>query len=276
VPGEVIKALIEGTEEVLADLRSYGLDIQSCGGETADLGDIVRTLVVDSTLFARMRRADVIDNGNITPGLAVVGLASYGQATYEKTYNAGMGSNGLTSARHEVFNKSLLTYYPDTVEPGLDPTLAYTGPYGLTDAFPGTPLNAGQAVLSPTRTYTPFVLNLLKAVDRAAIKGMVHCSGGGQTKVLHFIDNLRVVKDNLLPIPPLFAEIQRISGTSWQEMYKVFNMGHRLELYVDPSITQTVLDIALALGIDAQVIGYTEAADKKEVRLTSPIGEIVY
>jgi phosphoribosylformylglycinamidine cyclo-ligase len=277
VPGEVIAALIEGTEEVLAEMRHYGLDIKSCGGETADLGDIVRTLVVDSTLFARMRRADVIDNGNIGPGLAIVGLASYGQTVYESGYNAGMGSNGLTSARHEIFNKTVLATYPDTVEPGMDASLAYTGPYGLTDAFPGTPLTAGQAVLSPTRTYAPFVIKLLQAVDRAHIKGMVHCSGGGQTKVQHFIQNLRVVKNNLLPTPPLFAEIQRVSGTSWHEMYRVFNMGHRLELYVDPAIVDTTIAIAKELGIEAQQIGYTAAYTRNQVEITSPDGgELVY
>jgi len=280
VPAEVIKALIEGTEEVLAQMRGWGLDIVSCGGETADLGDLVRTVVVDSTLFARMPRAQVIDNGNIGPGLAIVGLASYGQATYETEYNAGMGSNGLTSARHDIFNKTVAAAYPETADPALDPALAYTGPYNLTDILPGTGLTAGKAVLSPTRTYVPFVLELWRHINRSQVKGMVHCSGGGQTKVLHFIDNIKVVKDNLFSVPPLFAEIQKASKASWQEMYQVFNMGHRLELYVEPALTGTLLAVAAQLGIEAKVVGYTAAnSDKsagKEVVVTGPEGLLTY
>lgn len=275
VPGEVIAALIEGTEQVLEEMRSYGLDIRSCGGETADLGDLVRTVVVDSTLFARMPRKDVIDNGNLRPGLAIVGLSSYGQTVYEGSYNAGMGSNGLTSARHELLNKTVLQHYPDTVEPGMPEDLAYAGPYSLTDVLPGTPLTVGKALLSPTRTYAPFVIRLLQAIDRRLVAGMVHCSGGGQTKILHFIENLRVVKSDLLPVPPLFREIQKASGTPWAEMYRVFNMGHRLELYLDPSATSTALSIAAALGIEARVIGYTETYTGKQVEVHSPYGGIL-
>lgn len=272
VPGEVIAALIEGTEQVLEEMRSYGLDIRSCGGETADLGDLVRTVVVDSTLFARMPRKDVIDNGNLRPGLAIVGLSSYGQTVYESAYNAGMGSNGLTSARHELLNKTVLERYPDTVEPGMPESLAYTGPYGLTDGLPGTPLTAGQALLSPTRTYAPFVIRLLQSIDRRQLAGMIHCSGGGQTKVLHFIDNLRVIKNDLLHVPPLFLEIQKASGTDWAEMYRVFNMGHRLELYLEPAAVSMALSLAEELGIDARIIGYTEAFEGKQVEIHSRHG----
>jgi len=275
VPGEVIAALIEGTEQVLDEMRSYGLDIRSCGGETADLGDLVRTVVVDSTLFARMPRKDVVDNGNLRPGLAIVGLSSYGQTVYESAYNAGMGSNGLTSARHELLNKSVLQRYPDTVEPGMPEALAYAGPYALTDNLPGTPVTASKALLSPTRTYSPFVIRLLQAVDRKQIGGMVHCSGGGQTKVLHFIENLRIVKNDLLPIPPLFLEIQKASGTAWAEMYRVFNMGHRLELYLENSAVSSALSIAQELGIEARVIGYTEAFEGKQVQIHTPDGTIL-
>ena len=275
VPGEVIKALIEGTESVLADLRHWGLDIRSCGGETADLGDLVRTVVVDSTLFARMPRAAVIDNARLVPGLAIVGLASYGQTAYEQGYNAGMGSNGLTSARHELLGKSVLAAYPDTVEPGMDPSLAYTGPYTLQDNLPGTAVSVAQALLSPTRTYAPFVIQWLAAINPAHIHGMVHCSGGGQTQVLHFMEGLKVVKDNLLPTPPLFAEIQRVSQTPWQEMYRVFNMGHRLELYLQPDAVEATLQIAASLGIDAQVIGYTEDAPAPVVEIHSREGGLL-
>lgn len=276
VPGEVIKALIEGTEAVMADLRRWGLDIQSCGGETADLGDLVRTVVVDSTLFARMPRAAVIDNGRLQPGLAIVGLASYGQAVYEEAYNAGMGSNGLTSARHELLGKSVLAAYPDTVEPGMDPSLAYAGPYGLLDTLPGTNVSVAQALLSPTRTYAPFVIRLLQACDPALIHGMVHCSGGGQTKVLHFMDRLKVVKNNLLPTPPLFTEIQRVSQTPWQEMYRVFNMGHRLELYLQPEAVEVALQIADSLGIEAKVIGFTDVGLAPAVEIHSAEGGVLH
>ena len=277
VPGEVIKALIEGAEQVLTQMRSFGLDIQSCGGETADLGDLVRTVVVDSTLFGRMRRDAVIDNANIRPGLAVVGLASYGQTLYETAYNSGIGSNGLTSARHELLDKTVLKRYPDTVEPGLSHDLAYTGLYRLTDSLPGTPLTAGKALLSPTRTFVPFVAQLLQHVPKTAMAGMVHCSGGGQTKVLHFIEKLRVVKDRMLPIPPLFKEIQQAGQTPWREMYRVFNMGHRLELYLEPAVVAEVLAIAASLGIEAQQIGYTESCEGKEVVIESEqAGRLVY
>lgn len=277
VPGEVIKEIIQGTESLLADLRDQGLDIRSTGGETADVGDLVRTIIVDSTVVARMRRDEVIDNGRIEAGNVVVGLASFGQATYEATYNGGMGSNGLTSARHDVFGKSLATKYPESFDPGTDAQFVYSGSFGLTDAVEGSPLDAGQMVLSATRTYAPVVQTFLKE-HRAKISGMVHCSGGAQTKVLHFLNNgLHVVKDNMFDVPILFETIQRESGTSWEEMYKVFNMGHRLEVYTDETTAQEIIKVSESFGIAAQIIGRVEAKDgKAEVTVNGPHGTHTY
>ena len=277
VPGEVIKEIIQGTESLLADLRDQGLDIRSTGGETADVGDLVRTIIVDSTVVARMRRDEVIDNGRIEAGNVVVGLASFGQATYESTYNGGMGSNGLTSARHDVFGKSLATKYPESFDPRTDAQFVYSGSFGLTDAVEGSPLDAGQMVLSATRTYAPVVQTFLKE-HRAKISGMVHCSGGAQTKVLHFLNNgLHVVKDNMFDVPVLFETIQRESGTSWEEMYKVFNMGHRLEVYTDETTAQEIIKVSESFGIAAQIIGRVEAKDgKAEVTVNGPHGTYTY
>ena len=277
VPGEVIKEIIQGTESLLADLRDQGLDIRSTGGETADVGDLVRTIIVDSTVVARMRRDEVIDNGRIEAGNVVVGLASFGQATYESTYNGGMGSNGLTSARHDVFGKSLATKYPESFDPGTDAQFVYSGSFGLTDAVEGSPLDAGQMVLSATRTYAPVVQTFLKE-HRSKISGMVHCSGGAQTKVLHFLNNgLHVVKDNMFDVPVLFETIQRESGTSWEEMYKVFNMGHRLEVYTDETTAQEIIKVSESFGIAAQIIGRVEAKDgKAEVTVNGPHGTHTY
>ena len=277
VPGEVIKEIIQGTESLLTDLRGQGLDIRSTGGETADVGDLVRTIIVDSTVVARMRRDEVIDNGRIEAGNVVVGLASFGQANYESTYNGGMGSNGLTSARHDVFGKSLAAKYPESFDPGTDAQFVYSGSFGLTDAVEGSPLDAGQMVLSATRTYAPVVQAFLKD-HRAKISGMVHCSGGAQTKVLHFLnDGLHVVKDNMFDIPVLFETIQRESGTSWEEMYKVFNMGHRLEVYTDEATAQEIIQVSESFGIAAQVIGRVEAKEgKAEVTVNGPHGTYTY
>lgn len=277
VPGEVIKEIIQGTESLLADLRDQGLDIRSTGGETADVGDLVRTIIVDSTVVARMRRDEVIDNGRIEAGNVVVGLASFGQATYESTYNGGMGSNGLTSARHDVFGKSLAMKYPESFDPRTDAQFVYAGSFGLTDAVEGSPLDAGQMVLSATRTYAPVVQTFLKE-HRSKISGMVHCSGGAQTKVLHFLNNgLHVVKDNMFDVPVLFETIQRESGTSWEEMYKVFNMGHRLEVYTDETTAQEIIKVSESFGIAAQIIGRVEAKDgKAEVTVNGPHGTYTY
>lgn len=275
IPGEVIATIINGTEEVLSMLRSHGLQIISTGGETADLGDLVRTIVVDSTVVSRMRRADVIDNKNIQPGDVIVGLASYGQATYETEYNGGMGSNGLTSARHDVFAHTYAGKYPESFDPTVPDNLIYSGTCKLTDTLPGVPLDAGKLVLSPTRTYAPVMMQLFKTL-RPHMHGLVHCSGGAQTKVLHFIDNLHVIKDNLFDIPPLFKLIHEVSGTSLQEMYKVFNMGHRMEIYLPAQYAHEVIAIAQSFAIDAQIVGRVEAASKKQVTLRTPQGEFVY
>src|ERR1700744_4759514 len=278
ISGEVIAAIINGTEEILADLRSAGIGIYSTGGETADVGDLVRTIIVDSTVTCRMKRADVISNHNIQPGDVIVGLASYGQATYETEYNGGMGSNGLTSARHDVFNKSLAEKYPESYDAGIPYDLIFSGSKDLTDPVEignGKTVTAGKLVLSPTRTYAPVIKTMLDEY-RHQIHGMVHCSGGAQTKVLHFIDNVHVIKDNLFPVPPLFKLIHEESGTSWQEMYKVFNMGHRMELYVPQAIAQGIIDISKGFNIDAQIIGHVEASDKKQVTVRSEFGEFAY
>ena len=277
IPGEVIKEIIQGTEVLLEDLREQGLDIRSTGGETADVGDLVRTIIVDSTVVARMRRDEVIDNGNIEEGNVIVGLASFGQATYEDTYNGGMGSNGLTSARHDVFHKSLATKYPESFDAATDNAYVYSGSHGLTDAVEGSPLDAGKLVLSATRTYAPVVQSILKT-HRGQIRGMVHCSGGAQTKVLHFLrPGLHVVKDNMFDVPVLFETIQRESGTSWEEMYKVFNMGHRLEVYTDERTAQSIMETSRSFGIDAQIIGRVESkSGDAQVTIEGPYGTFQY
>ncbi len=277
VPGEVIQAIIEGGEEVMQMLRDHGMDIYSTGGETADLGDLVRTIIVDSTVTARMKRSDVIDNANIKAGNVIVGLASSGQASYETTYNGGMGSNGLTSARHDLFSKEVAAKYPETFDPALDDSLAYVGPFGLTQEIEGSSLDAGKLVLSPTRTYAPVIIKILNELP-GKINGMVHCSGGAQTKVLHFVKNVHIVKDNMFDVPLLFQLIQKHSGTDWKEMYQVFNMGHRMELYLDESDAQTVMDIAKSFNVDAQIVGRVEASETEEASLTvhSPEGAIKY
>ena len=277
IPGEVIKEIIQGTEALLENLRGQGLDIRSTGGETADVGDLVRTVIVDSTVVARMRRDEVIDNGRIAAGNVVVGLASAGQATYEAEFNGGMGSNGLTSARHDVFGQALATKYPESFDPGTDEQFVYSGTYGLTDAVDGVPLDAGKLVLSATRTYAPVVQAFLKE-HRSQIHGMVHCSGGAQTKVLHFLNpGLHVVKDNMMDIPVLFETIQKESGTSWEEMYKVFNMGHRLEVYTDEVTAEAVVATSRNFGIDAQIIGRVEETHgPSKVTVAGPHGTYSY
>ena len=263
IPGEVIKEVIQGTEALLEELRAQGLDIRSTGGETADVGDLVRTIIVDSTVVARMRRSDVIDNANIQAGDVVVGLASDGQAHYEGAFNGGMGSNGLTSARHDVFHHGLAQRYPESFDPQTPDALVYSGNLGLTDAVPGVPLDAGQLVLSATRTYAPIIQRFL-ADHRQDVHGMVHCSGGAQTKVLHFLgDNLHVIKDNMMDVPVLFQTIQAQSGTSWEEMYKVFNMGHRMEVYTNEDAAKALIDISESLGVKAQIVGRVEAHEGK-------------
>lgn len=275
IPVEVIAEIINGTEEVLQMLRDHGVAIHSTGGETADVGDLVRTIIVDSTVVARMKRGDVISNDRITPGDVIVGLASFGRATYETGYNGGMGSNGLTSARHDVLAHYLADQYPESYDPALAQSLIYSGSKRLTDIVPETGLNVGQLILSPTRTYAP-VANVLLDELRPYIHGMVHCSGGAQTKVLHFIEHLHVIKDNLFPVPPLFRLIQAESGTDWREMYKVFNMGHRLEIYLPEAHAQTVIDIAKSFNVDAQTIGRVEAYAGKRVTLIGENGKFSY
>ncbi|MEY3968220.1 MAG: hypothetical protein RL137_1125 [Bacteroidota bacterium] len=275
IPGEVLAAIINGTEELLEELRSYGIDIHSTGGETADVGDLVRTIIVDSTVVCRMPRNKVISNDGIRPGDVIVGLASFGQATYEKQYNGGMGSNGLTSARHDVFHHSLAEDFPETYDSSLPKDLVYSGSKRLTDPVAGSPLDAGQLVLSATRTYAPVIKAILDA-HHSEIHGMVHCSGGAQTKVLHFIDNLHVIKDNLFTTPPLFEMIQAESKTPWQEMYKVFNMGHRMEVYVSEELAPEIIRISEQFGIAAQVVGRVEAATEKKVTISSQHGEFTY
>lgn len=275
IPGEVIAALINGTEEVLQMLRDHGLPIISTGGETADLGDLVRTVIVDSTVIARMKRSDVVDNANIKAGDVIVGLASYGKASYEKDYNGGMGSNGLTSARHDMFVKTYAHRYPESFDNSVPNELVYSGGLNLTDSVPGLAINAGKLVLSPTRTYAPLVVEMLKQI-RPVVHGMVHCSGGAQTKVLHFVEKLHIIKDNLLPVPPLFTIIQAQSKTDWKEMYKVFNMGHRLEIYLEEKYANQVLDIAKHFTIDAQIIGRVEKAEKSKVSISSALGSFEY
>lgn len=275
IPGEVIAALINGTEEVLEMLRSYGMAITSTGGETADLGDLVKTVAVDSTVISRMKRKDIIDNANIKAGDVIVGLASFGKATYEDEYNGGMGSNGLTSARHDVFHHEYASMYPESFDENIPSDLVYTGKYKVTDTVPGLDVNVGKLVLSPTRTYAPVIIETLKLL-RSQIHGMVHCSGGAQTKILHFIDNLHIIKDNLLDVPPLFKIIQEESGTDWQEMYKVFNMGHRMEIYLDEQHANQIISISKSFNIDAKIIGHVETSDRKQVTVKSSMGEFTY
>ncbi len=275
VPGEVISAIINGTEELLEELRAHGVNIYSTGGETADVGDLVRTIIVDSTVTCRMRRADVIDNANIAGGDVIVGLASYGQAAYETEYNGGMGSNGLTSARHDVFGKSVAEKYPETYDGGLPQELVYCGACSLTDSVEGAPVNAGKLVLSPTRTYAPVVKAVLDAL-RPHIHGMVHCSGGAQTKVMNFVEAKHVIKDNFFDVPPLFELIRRQSGTDPREMYRVFNMGHRLEIYCRPEYAERIIAISEGFGVPAKVIGRVEAAQQKKLTLVTPYGTFEY
>jgi phosphoribosylformylglycinamidine cyclo-ligase len=275
IPGEVISALIEGTEEVLALLRKHGYEIYSTGGETADLGDLVRTIVVDSTVTTRMRRKEVIDNARIAPGDVIVGMASFGQASYESEYNGGMGSNGLTSARHDIFNHDYAVRYPESYNPEIPEDLTYSGKYRLTDTLPGVPVNVGKLVLSPTRTYAPVLLPLLLE-GRKHIHGLVHCSGGAQTKVLHFVDQVKVIKDNLFDVPPLFELIYEQSATSWQEMYKVFNMGHRMEVYTTAEFAPRVIEVAKLFSVDARIIGRVEASSTTSVVIRTGQGEFTY
>lgn len=275
ITGEVISAIINGTDELLAELRNMGVGVYATGGETADVGDLVRTIIVDSTVTCRMKRSDVINNANIHAGDVIVGLSSYGKATYEKEYNGGMGSNGLTSARHDVFAKYLAEKYPESFDHAVPEDLIYSGNLSLTDEIENSPLNAGKLVLSPTRTYAPVIKKILDEM-RSQIHGMVHCSGGAQTKVMHFVGNVRVIKDNLFPVPPLFKTIQEQSHTEWSEMYKVFNMGHRMEIYVSPEEAEKVINISKTFDIDAQIVGHVEASDKKELIIKSEFGEFRY
>ena len=276
IPGDVISAIINGTEELISDLGEHGITIHSTGGETADVGDLVRTIIVDSTVVARMKRKDVIDNANIEAGDVIVGLASYGQASYESEYNGGMGSNGLTSARHDVFEKYLAERYPESFDAQVPEELVYSGKTSLTDAVPDSPLDAGQLVLSPTRTYAPIIKKILDEYTKEEIHGMVHCSGGAQTKILHFIDELHVVKDNLFPVPPLFKLIQEQSGTDWKEMYQVFNCGHRMELYVKPDVAEQIIAISKEFNVEAQIVGRVETSDTKKLTIESPFGRFEY
>ena len=276
IPGEVISAIINGTEALIADLAKFGVEIHATGGETADVGDIVRTIIVDSTVTARMKRSDVIDNANIQAGDVIVGLSSFGQATYESEYNGGMGSNGLTSARHDVFSKYLATKFPESFDHAVPDDLVYTGSKKLTDPVTDSPLNAGKLVLSPTRTYAPIIKDILSKISSSEIHGMVHCSGGAQTKVLHFVKNLHIIKDNLFDVPPLFKLIQEESGTNWKEMYQVFNMGHRMELYVSQNTASKIIEISKAFNVDAQIIGRVEASDSKKLSIKSEFGLFTY
>jgi phosphoribosylformylglycinamidine cyclo-ligase len=276
IPGKVISAIINGTEELIVELKNFGVNIHSTGGETADVGDLVRTIIVDSTVTARMKRSEVVDNANIKPGDVIVGLASFGQATYEKEYNGGMGSNGLTSARHDVFEKQLSKKYPESFDASVPENLVYSGSKKLEEAVEGSPLNAGKLVLSPTRTYAPIIKEILSQFSNKEIHGMVHCSGGAQTKILHFIENLHIVKDNLFEVPPLFKLIQAESKTDWKEMYQVFNMGHRMELYVPAEIAETIIKISKSFNVDAQIVGRVEASPSKKLTITSQFGEFHY
>ena len=277
IPGSVISSIINGTEEIIKDLKGHGIGIYSTGGETADVGDLVRTIIVDSTVTARIKRSDVIDNSNIVDGNVIVGLSSFGQSTYEKEYNGGMGSNGLTSARHDVFAKYLSEKYPESFDDSIPSDLIYSGKIKLDQKIDGSPLDAGKLVLSPTRTYAPVIKEVLSKIDKSSIFGMVHCSGGAQTKILHFLnDNLHVVKNNMFDVPVLFELIQNQSNTSWQEMYKVFNCGHRMELYVNPDVANRIIQISESFNIEAKIIGRVEKSTKKKLTISSKYGEFIY
>ena len=276
ISGDVIKAIIEGTEELITEMSNYGVNIKSTGGETADVGDLVRTIIVDSTVVARMKKSDVIDNANISDGDLIVGLESFGKANYETQYNGGMGSNGLTSARHDVFSKKLALKYPESYDPKVPDNLIYSGSYDLLQKIKGVELDAGKLVLSPTRTYAPVIKKILNKFDSTSIHGMIHCSGGAQTKILHFIDNLHIIKDNLFETPPLFSIIQKESSTEWKEMYKVFNMGHRMELYVNPNVAEEIVNISKSFGVNAKVIGRVEPNDIKKLTIRSEHGTFEY
>ena len=276
IPAEVISAIINGTEELINELKEYGVTIHSTGGETADVGDLVRTIIVDSTVTARIKRNQVINNENIKAGDVIVGLASFGKATYEKEYNGGMGSNGLTSARHDVFSKNIAKKYPETYDNHLPEEIIYSGTKNLTDNIENSPLNAGKLVLSPTRTYAPVIKKILSEYSSKEIHGMVHCSGGAQTKILHFVENLHIIKDNMFEIPPLFKLIQQESKTDWKEMYQVFNCGHRMEIYIPEDIAQNIINISKSFGIDAKIIGRVEASDRKRLTIKSEYGVFEY
>lgn len=276
IPGEVLSAIINGTEELIDELNAFGVTIHSTGGETADVGDLVRTIIVDSTVTARMKRSDVIDNANIQAGDVIVGLESFGQATYETKYNGGMGSNGLTSARHDVFEKGLAEKYPESFDASVPSELVYSGSVGLLDPVEGTPLDAGMLVLSPTRTYAPIIKKILSKFNATQIHGMIHCSGGAQTKILHFVEQLHIIKDNLFEVPPLFKMIQSQSQTDWREMYQVFNCGHRMELYVSPDVAEEVIRISKEFNVNAQVVGRVEASDAKKLTIVSEYGTFTY
>ena len=276
IPGEVISAIINGTEELIEDLKSFGVEIHSTGGETADVGDLVRTIIVDSTVTARMKRADVIDNANIKEGDVIVGLESFGQASYESEYNGGMGSNGLTSARHDVFDKYLAAKYPESFDAAVPEDLVYSGKTKLTDAVENAPIDAGKLVLSPTRTYAPIIKAILEKYNSSDVHGMVHCSGGAQTKILHFVKDLHIIKDNLFSVPPLFKLIQEQSNTDWKEMYQVFNCGHRMELYVNPTIADEIIEISKSFNVDAKIIGRVEKSSSKKLTIKSEFGTFFY
>ena len=276
IPGEVLSAIINGTEALIADLKNFGVTIHSTGGETADVGDLVRTIIVDSTVTARMKRSEVIDNANIQPGDVIVGLESFGQATYETAYNGGMGSNGLTSARHDVFHNYLADKYPESFDAAVPKDLVYSGNTKLTDAVVNSPIDAGKLVLSPTRTYAPIIKEILSKFDSKTIHGMVHCSGGAQTKILHFVEQLHIVKDNLFPVPPLFKLIQEQSNTDWKEMYQVFNCGHRMEIYVAPEVADAIIAISKSYNVNAQIVGSVAAAETKKLTIKSPYGVFEY
>jgi len=276
IPGEVISALINGSEELLTDLKKFGITIHSTGGETADVGDLVRTIIVDSTVTARIKRSDVIDNANIQPGDVIVGLESFGQATYETEYNGGMGSNGLTSARHDVFDNYLASKYPESFDHEVPEELVYSGSKKLTDSVTDSPLNAGKLVLSPTRTYAPIIKKILSEFSNKEIHGMVHCSGGAQTKILHFVDNLHIIKDSLFEVPPLFKLIQQESKTDWKEMYQVFNMGHRMEIYVPEKVAKDIIEISKTFDVAAKIVGRVASSEKKKLTISSEFGTFLY
>ena len=276
IPGEIIKYIIQGNEEVISNLNRFGMNITSAGGETADVGDLVKTIIVDSTIFCRMKKEDVIDNNNISADNVIVGLASFGKSTYEKFYNSGIGSNGLTSARHDVFNKKIQDSYPETFDNSLSNDITYIGSKNLTDKIKKLPLDAGKLVLSPTRTYAPILNKIFDVMGRDKINGIIHCSGGAQTKILHFIDNLHIIKDNLFDIPPVFDLIQSESSASWREMYQVFNMGHRMELYVDKRYSNQIIEISKSFGVDARVIGKVESSNEKKLTISSTYGKFEY